>query len=169
MRALSSLSPIVCKHPCGRFRQCLPLCRRQIRLLVLGEDGEQENQHVVAAKQIDHPCTAALSASAEADTHLADTAGSGNHHTATRIGRDLIDDRFLLLFAEQAVRVGEIGRRFDDRLHVLGYYGIAVVRASAAIFFETSSLPPRPAAASTAAARGTAAAAARAAAARSGR
>src|SRR5665647_2177341 len=102
MRVCSFVSPIISKHLAHMLAQSGPLRRRQIGLFVLGEGREQENRHIVAAKEIDHACAAPLATSAETEAQLANSAGAWDHHAAARLDRNLIDDGCPLFGGEQA-------------------------------------------------------------------
>src|SRR5581483_9228698 len=134
MRACSSSSPIVLQHRGNSLAEGHPFFGRQIGLLVLRERSEQEDRHCLTAEQINDASAATLAAYAKPEPHLPDPATPRNDDSAKRIGSNRIDNGGALVGREEPLGISQIRRRFDDRLHLCRYYGIAVDKAS---------LPPR--------------------------
>jgi hypothetical protein len=124
MRASSLSPPIIAYQFRYGLSHCVSLCSSQIGFLVLRKCGKQENRDIDSAEEVDDPRATTFAATAETDSHFADTAAAWNDHAAMRIGRNQTDDSLPLIFAKQSLGPGK-----------------AAFRPPSALFGHTTALP----------------------------
>jgi hypothetical protein len=92
MRPLSLSPPIILDQVVNHLAKGIALGRRQAGLFVLGKDSKKEHRHILTAKQIDNPCTAALATRPETEPYLANSAATGDEYSACWVGSESIDN-----------------------------------------------------------------------------
>jgi len=116
--ALHKLTPIILKDRVGTFLQCISFCHREIFLLILWENRDQEDGKLLAAPHVNNARASAFSHSFAGNPDFAKSTSSPNHISAFRVRRNQSDDIGPLFLAKQLIGHPEISRCLDDSLHI---------------------------------------------------
>src|SRR5215470_8801962 len=109
--SLPPVRPLEVAHQAG---ERISLGTRQVRFLVLREQGEQVEWHRLTMKVVDHADAATLAATADGKPDLPHSTRSLHETPARWVSGDNLHDRVLLRFRQVLRSSSQVRRRLED-------------------------------------------------------